>query len=66
VLDVIEELESWGMNMVIVTRELEFARRVADRALMMDKGRIVEASDPAGFFSSPKREGTHRFLDHIA
>jgi ABC-type polar amino acid transport system ATPase subunit len=33
---------------------------------MMDKGRIVEASDPAGFFSSPKREGTHRFLDHIA
>jgi polar amino acid transport system ATP-binding protein len=54
------------MTMVIVTHELEFARRVADQVVMMDKGKIVEEADPSEFFRSPKHPKTRQFLAHMA
>jgi len=53
VLDVMAELAATGMTMICVTHEMSFARRVADRIVFMDKGRIVETNTPAAFFSSP-------------
>ena len=65
VLDVIEELARTGMTMVIVTHELEFARRVADHMVMMDKGVVIEEADPETFFSAPDHERTRQFLAHM-
>jgi ABC-type polar amino acid transport system ATPase subunit len=65
VLDVIEELAGTGMTMVVVTHELEFARRVADHMMMMDRGVVIEEADPETFFSAPDHERTRQFLDHM-
>jgi ABC-type polar amino acid transport system ATPase subunit len=65
VLDVIEELAGTGMTMVVVTHELEFARRVADHMVMMDKGLVIEEADPETFFSAPDHQRTRQFLDHM-
>jgi ABC-type polar amino acid transport system ATPase subunit len=51
--------------MVIVTHEMGFARRVADRVVFMDEGRIVEVGTPEHFFENPQNERTKRFLDQI-
>lgn len=53
VLQVISELATDGMTMLIVTHEMGFARNVADRIIFMDEGRIVEESDPETFFLHP-------------
>ena len=50
------------MSMLIVTHEMGFARKVADRIVFMDKGGIVESSDPETFFSAPKSERARQFL----
>jgi ABC-type polar amino acid transport system ATPase subunit len=65
VLDVMEELARAGMTMVIVTHELEFARRVADHMAMMDHGKIVEEAEPSSFFTSPMHPRTRQFLNHM-
>lgn len=65
VLSVMTELAAEGMTMLIVTHEMNFARRVADRVIFMDGGSIVEESDPETFFSSPKTERAKSFLDSI-
>lgn len=65
VLDVIERLAEGGMTMVIVTHELSFARRVADRICMMDDGVLVEEADPNVFFESPQHERSRGFLEAI-
>ena len=65
VLNVMTELASDGMTMLIVTHEMNFARRVADRVIFMDGGSIVEESDPETFFSSPKTERAKSFLESI-
>ena len=65
VLNVMTELAADGMTMLIVTHEMNFARRVADRVIFMDGGRIVEESDPETFFSSPKTERAKLFLNSI-
>jgi polar amino acid transport system ATP-binding protein len=65
VLDVMKELARDGMTMVVVTHEMGFAREVADRAVMMDEGVIVEEGTPAEFFSSPSQERTRDFLSKI-
>ena len=65
VLDVMEELATSGMTMVVVTHEMGFARRVADRMVFMDKGEIVEVSPPAQFFSNPASERCKTFLQQI-
>ncbi len=65
VLEVIQELASSGMTMVIVTHEMAFAARVADRVLFMDKGNVVEEGAPHDLFNSPREERTRAFLSKI-
>ncbi len=65
VLEAMAGLAEGGMTMVVVTHEMGFARRVADRVIFMDEGRIVEVGPPEHFFQNPKHERTKRFLDQI-
>lgn len=65
VLAVMEELANEGMTMVVVTHEIGFARRVADRVIMMDDGSIIEDAPPSEFFDSPKQERTRKFLEAV-
>jgi ABC-type polar amino acid transport system ATPase subunit len=51
--------------MVVVTHEMGFARRVSDRVVFMDEGRIVEVGSPEYFFENPQNERTKRFLKQI-
>lgn len=63
VLEVILELADQGMTMLIVTHEMEFARAVADRIVLLDGGGIVEeSSDPDSFFTHPRTERAREFL----
>lgn len=65
VLDVMKNLASEGMTMVIVTHEVGFAREVADRVILMDSGSMVESATPELFFTTPKQERTRKFLSQI-
>ncbi len=65
VLEVMAELATTGMTMLVVTHEMGFARRVADRMVFMDHGEIVEMAPPAEFFSAPKSARTQDFLRKI-
>ena len=65
VLAVMEELAREGMTMVVVTHEIGFARKVADRVLMMDEGEIIEDATPDEFFDHPRHERTQRFLEAV-
>ena len=65
VLQVISELATDGMTMLIVTHEMGFARNVADRIIFMDDGRIVEESDPEAFFLHPQSERARSFLSAV-
>jgi ABC-type polar amino acid transport system ATPase subunit len=65
VLAVMEELAREGMTMVVVTHEIGFARKVADRVLMMDEGEIIEDGAPEAFFDHPRHERTRRFLEAV-
>jgi general L-amino acid transport system ATP-binding protein len=65
VLDVMVDLAGDGMTMICVTHEMGFARKVADRMVFMDHGRIVEAAPPADFFAAPKSDRTRLFLSQI-
>jgi ABC-type polar amino acid transport system ATPase subunit len=65
VLKVMKQLADDGMTMVVVTHEMGFAERVADRVIMMDHGRIVEIGPPAEIFHHAKHERTRRFLDQL-
>jgi ABC-type polar amino acid transport system ATPase subunit len=62
VLDVIRELVSEGMTMIVVTHEMGFARDVGDRVLFLDGGVIVEQGPPARVLEEPREERTKRFL----
>jgi general L-amino acid transport system ATP-binding protein len=66
VVDVMIALADGGMTMLCVTDEMAFARRVADRVVFMDEGRIVEASRPEAFFCAPTHERTRAFLSRLA
>lgn len=66
VLDVMRELARGGMTMIVVTHEMGFAREVADRAVFMDGGIIVEQGSPEEVFDHPQHERTRDFLGHIA
>ncbi|MFD4819509.1 amino acid ABC transporter ATP-binding protein [Peribacillus butanolivorans] len=66
VLQVIKELAKEGMTMAIVTHEMNFARDVADRVLMLHKGKIIEEAPSEEFFSNPKNERTKQFLQLVA
>lgn len=65
VLDVITELAKDGMTMLIVTHEMNFARRVADRIVFMDCGSIIEEGTPEEFFAHPKTQRAQEFLNSI-
>ncbi|MCA9826447.1 MAG: amino acid ABC transporter ATP-binding protein [Dehalococcoidia bacterium] len=65
VLDVIEELATSGMTLLVVTHEMGFAREVADRFLFFDEGQIVEEGTPEHFFTNPQEERTKLFLSQI-
>jgi glutamate transport system ATP-binding protein len=65
VLDVMAELAAEGMTMLVVTHEMGFARRAADRVVFLDAGRIVETAAPEEFFASPRSERARDFLSKI-
>ena len=65
VLNVIAELAKEGMTMLIVTHEMNFARRVADRVIFMDGGQIVEENTPDRFFSDPESQRARDFLHSL-
>ena len=65
VLDTMTALAEEGMTMIVVTHEMGFARKVADRVVFMDQGEIVEINAPAEFFAEPQHERTKLFLSQI-
>jgi len=65
VLEVMKELASEGMTMIIVTHEIGFAREVANRVLFIDAGYIVEEGTPDEIFTSPKEARTIDFLNKV-
>ena len=65
VLDTMIELADTGMTMLVVTHEMGFAKKVADRVIFMDEGEIIEQNTPKVFFTKPKNERTKLFLSQI-
>lgn len=65
VLETMVALAEDGMTMIVVTHEMGFARRVADRVVFMDRGAIVESGAPDIFFDAPTHERTRSFLSQI-
>ncbi|MEI8303752.1 MAG: amino acid ABC transporter ATP-binding protein [Burkholderiales bacterium] len=65
VLDVMVELAREGMTMMVVTHEMGFARKVADRVVFMDQGRIVEDCTKTEFFETPRGPRAQEFLSKI-
>ncbi len=65
VLDVMRSLTDDGMTMLIVTHEMGFARRVADRVVFMDGGVIVEEGPPEAVLDDPQQERTKKFLQQV-
>jgi glutamate/aspartate transport system ATP-binding protein len=65
VLDVMVALATEGMTMMVVTHEMEFARKVAQRVVFMDKGEVVEDAPTAEFFGKPRSERAQVFLSKI-
>ncbi len=66
VLTVMKRLADDGMTMLVVTHEMGYGRRVADRVIMMDEGRIVEQGPPETIFTQAAQERTRRFLQQLA
>ena len=65
VLDVMKELATSGMTMIVVSHEMGFAREVADRMMMFDQGVIVEEGPPEQIFEDPQNDRTKLFLSQI-
>ena len=65
VLEAIRQLARDGMTMIVVTHEMGFAREVADKAVFMDDGVVVEAGRPQDVLGSPKHERTRAFLSKV-
>ena len=65
VLDVMREMATSGMTMIVVTHEMGFAREVADRMMMFDEGVIMEEGTPDQIFGNPQDERTKLFLSQI-
>lgn len=65
VLSVMKTLADEGMTMLVVTHEMDFARRVADRVIVFDKGRVIEEGTPTQVFEAAKVARTREFLNHL-
>jgi polar amino acid transport system ATP-binding protein len=62
ILRIMQDLAQRGMTMLVVTHEMSFARRSANRIVFMDNGKIVETGEPDAFFSNPQSERARSFL----
>jgi ABC-type polar amino acid transport system ATPase subunit len=65
VLDVIRDLATQGMTMMIVTHEMKFAKEISDRVILMEHGGIIEVNAPGPFFETPSQDRTRQFLTHF-
>lgn len=65
VLDVMIDLARGGITMIVVTHEMGFAVRVANRVMLLDEGIILESAPPEEFFRDPKQQRTKEFLGHV-
>ncbi|WP_141914999.1 amino acid ABC transporter ATP-binding protein [Klugiella xanthotipulae] len=65
VLDVMVELAAEGMTMIVVTHEMGFARRAADRVVFMAEGEIIEEAEPEAFFTNPQSDRAKDFLSKL-
>ena len=65
VLDVMVQLAKEGMTMIVVTHEMGFARKAANRVVFMSDGRIVEEAKPEEFFTNPKSDRAKDFLSKL-
>jgi ABC-type polar amino acid transport system ATPase subunit len=65
VLELMEDLAGEGMTMVVVTHEMGFARKAADRMLFMSDGALIEEGSPDDFFERPKEQRLRTFLGQI-
>ena len=65
VLEVMKDLGNNGMTMIVVTHEMGFARKVADRVIFLDGGEIIEAAKSEEFFSNPKSDRAKDFLSKV-
>ena len=65
VLQTMESLAAEGMTMMIVTHEMGFARRVADRVIFMDQGQVIEVAPPSDFFGNPQSPRLKTFLGQV-
>jgi polar amino acid transport system ATP-binding protein len=65
VLDVMRQLASDGMTMIVVTHEMGFAREVADTVVFMDQGVVVESGEPTQVISAPREQRTKEFLSKV-
>ncbi len=65
VLQVMRTLAADGMTMMVVTHEMGFARRMANRVVFMDAGELVEQGAPAAFFAAPQTDRAQRFLKRL-
>ena len=65
VLQVMQDLATEGMTMIVVTHEMKFAKEVANRIIMLDEGRIIEDADPETFFNHSTNERTQQFLEMV-
>jgi polar amino acid transport system ATP-binding protein len=65
VLSVMKALADEGMTMIVVTHEMDFARRVGDRIVVFDRGRVIEEGPPRQIFVAPRVARTREFLSHL-
>jgi putative lysine transport system ATP-binding protein len=65
VLDVIKSLAHTGMTMIIVTHEMDFAKKISDRVVFMDQGSIIEIQEKDLIFTNPLKERTQLFLSRF-
>jgi ABC-type polar amino acid transport system ATPase subunit len=65
VLDVLEDLRRDGLTLVMVTHEIGFARRAADRVVVLAEGKIIEDGPPSQVIDDPQTERTRQFLSNV-
>ncbi len=65
VLNVMKALAEEGMTIIVVTHEMSFARRVADRVVVFERGTVLEQGSPQQIFENPEAERTRDFLSHL-
>ena len=66
VLEVMRDMKSAGMTMLVVSHEMNFAQEAADRVIFMDNGKIIEEGTPKKIFLSPENERTQSFLTRVS